>query len=219
MTIKKECLTIEKQKMENNFSAENSLRLIAETIDRSRRTIAKNSGKPLILWGVLVALTAIVIYVLWTLTASPAWNFLWFAMTAVGAVCMWAMMRKSEKIPDTEISRMLGHIWMWFGVFATGFFALVWAAWGLRQIVGIEGALQVDLTLIIVLLMGLCGTLSGAVLKSKPIMVSSVVATALSVLFLMVMPEDSPVRILAFVILGVFALIVPGVILHKQMKR
>ena len=140
-------------------------------------------------------------------------------MTAVGAVCMRTMMRKSEKVPDTEISRMLGHIWMWFGVFATGFFALVWAAWGLRQIAGIEGALQVDLTLIIVLLMGLCGTLSGAVLKSKPITVSSVVATALSVLFLMVMPEDSPVRILAFVILGVFALIVPGVILHKQMRR
>lgn len=219
MAIKKECFTIEKQKMENNFSAENSLRLIAETIDRSRRTIAKNSGKPLILWGVLVALTAIVIYLLWTLTSSPAWNFLWFAMTAVGAVCMRTMMRNSEKVPDTEISRMLGAIWMWFGVFATGFFALVWAAWGLRQIAGIEGALQVDLTLIIVLLMGLCGTLSGAVLKSKPIMVSSVVATALSVLFLMVMPEDSPVRILAFVILGVFALIVPGVILHKQMRR
>lgn len=209
----------EKQNMETNFSAESSLRLIAETIDRSRRTVTKKSGKPLILWGVLVVLTAFIIYLLWTLTSSPAWNFLWFAMTAVGAVCMRTMMRKSEKVPDTEISRMLGHIWMWFGVFATGFFALVWAAWGLRQIAGIEGALQVDLTLIIVLLMGLCGTLSGAVLKSKPITVSSVVATALSVLFLMVMPEDSPVRILAFVILGVFALIVPGVILHKQMRR
>ena len=204
--------------METNFSAESSLRLIAETIDRSRRTIAKNSGKPLILWGVLVALTATVIYLLWTLTGSPAWNFLWFAMTAVGAVCMRTMMRKSEKVPDTEISRMLGHIWMWFGVFATGFFALVWAAWGLRQIAGIEGALQVDLTLIIVLLMGLCGTLSGMVLKFKPITVSSAVATTLSALFLMVMPDASPVRILTFVILGVFALVIPGVILQKQMR-
>ena len=218
MAIKKECLTLEKQKMENNFSAENSLRLIAETIDRSRRTIAKNSGKPLILWGVLVALTAIVIYVLWTLTASPAWNFLWFAMTAVGAVCMRAMARNSEKVPDTEISRMLGAIWMWFGIFATGFFALVWAAWGIRQLVGIEGVLSVDLTLIILLLMGLCGTLSGTVLKLKPITVSSVAATALSVIFLMVMPEASPVRILTFVILGVFALIIPGMILQKQMR-
>lgn len=204
--------------MENNFSAENSLRLIAETIERSRRTIAKNSGKPLILWGSLVALTAVINYILWSLTGSPAWNFLWFAMSAIGAVCMRSMTRNSEKVPDSEISRTLGKIWMWFGIFSTGFFALVWAAWGVRCAVGIEGPLRVDLTLVILLMMGLCGTLSGAVLKFKPITVSSVVATALSALFLMVMPDGSPVRILTFAILGFFALIVPGVILQKQVK-
>ena len=204
--------------MENNLSAENSLRLIAETIERSRRTIAKNSGKPLILWGSLVALTAVIIYILWSLTGSPAWNFLWFAMSAIGAVCMRSLTRNREKVPDTEISRTLGKIWMWFGIFSTGFFALVWAAWGVRCAVGIEGPLRVDLTLVILLMMGLCGTLSGAVLKFKPITVSSVVATALSALFLMVMPDGSPVRILTFAILGAFALIVPGVILQKQVK-
>ena len=204
--------------MENNFSAENSLRLIAETIERSRRTIAKNSGKPLILWGSLVALTAVIIYVLWSLTGSAAWNFLWFAMTAIGAVCMRTVMRGSEKVPDSEISRTLGKIWSWFGIFSTGFFALVWAAWGIRCAIGIDGPLKVDMSLVILLMMGLCGTLSGAVLKFKPITVSSVVATALSALFLMVMPDGSPVRILTFAILGVFALIVPGVILQKQVK-
>ena len=205
--------------MENNLTAENSLRLIAETIDRSRRTIARNSGKPLILWGVLVAVTAAVIWALWSKTGSSAWNFLWFAMSAIGAVCMHFMMRSSEKVPETEVSRMLGKIWMWFGLFSTGFFALVWAAWGIRCAIGIEGPLNVDLTLIIVLLMGLCGTLSGAVLKFRPITVSSVVATILSALFLMVMPSGSPMRILSFVILGIFALVIPGVILQKQTKR
>ena len=137
-------------------------------------------------------------------------------MTAIGAICMRFMTRNNEKVPDTEVSRMLGKIWMWFGIFSTGFFALVWAAWGLRCAFGIEGPLRVDLTLIIVLMMGLCGTLSGAALRFKPISISSVVATALSVLFLMVMPEGSALRILAFVILGLFALIIPGVILQKQ---
>ena len=204
--------------MENNFSAENSLRLIAETIDRSRRTIARNSGKPLILWGALVALTSIIIWALWSKTGSAVWNFLWFAMTAIGFVCMRFLPRNSEKVPETEVSRMLGKIWMWFGIFATGFFALVWAAFGIRCAIGMEGPLNVDMTLIIVLLMGFCGTLSGTVLKFKPITISSVVATALSVVFLMVMSNDSAIRILTFVILGVFALIVPGVILQKQTK-
>ena len=51
--------------MENNFSVENSLRLITETIERSRSTIVKNAGKPLIVWGLLVSLTSVIIYFRW----------------------------------------------------------------------------------------------------------------------------------------------------------
>lgn len=202
--------------MENNLSAENSLRIIAETIERSRRTITKNSGKPLILWGVLVALFSLIIWGLWTKTGSPAWNFLWFAMSAIGFVCMKTLFRNREKVPETEVSRMLGKIWMWFGIFATGFFALVWVAWGIRSLTGVEGTLSVDLTLIILLMMGLGGTLSGAVLGNKVVTASSLIATTFAALFLMVMPTGSPLRILSFAILGVFALIVPGIILQKQ---
>ena len=202
--------------MENNLSAENSLRIIAETIERSRRTITKNSGKPLILWGVLVALFSLIIWGLWTKTGSPIWNFLWFAMSAIGFVCMKTLFRNREKVPETEVSRMLGKSWMWFGIVATGFFALVWVAWGIRSLTGVEGTLRVDLTLIILLMMGLGGTLSGAVLGNKVVTASSLIATTFAALFLMVMPTGSPLRILSFAILGVFALIVPGIILQKQ---
>ena len=41
---------------------------------------------------------------------------------------------------------------------------------------------------------------------------------ALLVLFLLVMPDASPARILTFAILGVFALIIPGVIMQKQVR-
>ena len=204
------------KKMENNFSAENSLRLISETIERSRRAIVKNSGKPLILWGVLVSLTAAIIWLLWTKTGSPVWNFLWFAMSIIGFICMRTMFKDREKAPDTEISRILGKIWMWFGIVSTSFFALVWIAFGIRQAVGIEGPLSVDLTMVILILMGLCGILSGAVLKNKAITTFAAIATALSALFLMIMPTASPLRILTFVILGVFALIVPGIILQNN---
>ena len=44
-----------------NLTTESSLKIIAETMERSRMTIAKNLGKPLILWGALVALTSVVV--------------------------------------------------------------------------------------------------------------------------------------------------------------
>lgn len=202
--------------MENNFSAESSLRLISETIERSRRTITKNAGKPLILWGVLVSLFSLVIWLLWSKTGSPAWNFLWFAMTAIGIVGDRVMERNKEKAAASEVSRTLGKIWMWFGIFATSFFALVWIAWGIRTAAGVEGPLTVDMSMIILMMMGLCGTISGAVLNNKTLVICALVATLLSAIFLMVMPGGSPLRILTFAILGVFALIIPGVILQKQ---
>ena len=152
-------------KMENNFSAENSLRLITETIERSRRTMAKNSGKPMILWGVLVAVTSVVIYFLWSKTGNPIWNLLWFAMSAIGGFGTYSIGRKREKTPATEISRILGKIWMWFGFFTTGFYLLLWVVALIRYSAHMEGIVSVDLTLLITMMMGLCGAISGAVLN------------------------------------------------------
>lgn len=202
--------------MENNFSAENSLRLITETIERSRRTMAKNSGKPMILWGSLVAVTSVVIWLLWTKTGSPMWNFLWFAMSVIGTICSRLISRNQEQVPASEISRILGKVWMWFGIFATGFFALVLLVALLRYALGMSGIIQIDMTMLILMMMGLCGAISGSVLKLKPITVSSVVATVLSVIFLLMIPDGSPLQILTFLIMGVFALIVPGVILQRK---
>ena len=202
--------------MENNFSAENSLRLITETIERSRRTMAKNSGKPMILWGSLVAVTSVVIWLLWTKTGSPMWNFLWFAMSVIGAVCSRLIGRNQEQVPVSEISRILGKIWMWFGIFATGLFALVLLVAAIRAAADMGGVIQLDMTMLILMMMGLCGAISGSVLKLKPITASSVVATVLSVVFLLMIPNGSPLQILTFLILGVFALIVPGVILQRK---
>lgn len=202
--------------MENNFSAESSLRLITETIERSRRTMAKNSGKPMILWGSLVAVTSVVIWALWTKTGTPAWNLLWFAMSALGGFFTYQMNRNREKVPATEISRILGKVWMWFGIFTTGFYVLLWAVALIRYSAHMEGIVSVDLTLLITMMMGLCGAISGAVMSCRPVTVCSVLATALSVVFVLLVPNGAPVQILTFLILGVFALIIPGVILQRK---
>ena len=204
--------------MENNFSAENSLRLITETIERSRRTMAKNSGKPMILWGVLVAVTSVIIYFLWSKTGNPIWNLLWFAMSAVGGVGTYIIGRNREKTPATEISRILGKIWMWFGFFVTGFYVILWIVAAIRYATGMDGILRVDMTMLILMMMGLCGAISGSVMNQKAVSISSVLATALSVIFLLLIPDGSPHQILTFLILGVFALIIPGLILQNKAK-
>ena len=202
-----------------NLSAENSLRLIAETIERSRNAIAKNSGKPLILWGALVTITSVIIWALWTKTGTPMWNLLWFAMTAVGAVGTWLIVRNQEKVPENEIKRIMGKIWQWFGIFATGFYVLLWVVALILHAKGTPTVVTINMSLIISLMMGLCGAISGTVMKMKPVTAAAVLGTIFSVLLILLVPDGSPVQILSFAILGILVLIIPGIIFQKKNSK
>ena len=199
-----------------NLTTENSLKIIAETMERSRMTIAKNTGKPLILWGCMVALTSVVVYFLWSKTGSPVWNLLWFAMTAISVVCNIVMDRNKEKAPSTEISRIIGKTWMWFGIFTTGLYLMIWIAYFILRAFNPEASIHVDLTLVISLMMGLCGVISGVVMKMKSVVACLVIATALSVVVALVV--NGPAQILVFAILGVIGLVIPGLILQNKAK-
>lgn len=204
--------------IKKNFSTEDSLKIIAQTMERTRTTIAKNAGKPLILWGGLVVVTSFIIYLLWSKTGSPAWNLLWFAMSAIGAIGMIFITKKNEKVPESETKRILGKIWMWFGIFATGFYLLLWVAAIILYSMdnGTGRIIHINFTLIVTLLMGLCGVLSGVVMKMKSIIACCALATILSVIMALLLPDGSPAQILVFVVLGVVALIIPGFILQQK---
>ncbi len=201
-----------------NLSAENSLRLIAETIERSRKSIAKNSGKPLILWGCLDTITAIIIWALWSCTGSPQWNLLWFAMTVIGGIGTYFMVRNNEKVPETEVSRILGRIWLWFGIFSIGMILLVLIVAVVCTAFDIPAHIHINSGPIIMVLLGLCGTISGVVMKMKAVIASSVISTAICLIYISVIPEDSPAQVLVFAILGIFILIIPGILLQKKSR-
>ena len=179
-----------------NLSTENSLKIIAETMERSRMTIAKNSGRPLILWGCLVAVTSVIIYFLWSKTGSPVWNLLWFAMSIIGFICTILMSKNSEKAP---------------------FYLMIWVAYFIMRTCNPDAAIRVDLTLIITLMMGLCGVISGVVMKMKSVVACLVFATAVSVLVALLV--NGPAQILVFAVLGVLGLVVPGFILQGKVRN
>lgn len=206
--------TIEKKE---NLSTENSLRIITETMERSRMAIAKNSGKTILMWGVLVAVTSIVVYFLWSKTGNPSWNLLWFAMGAIGGIGTALSVRNKEKVPVNEISRVVGKTWMWYGLLTTAFFALIWVAALIRSKWEQPGVINVNLTMIIVMMMGLASVVSGVVMKMKSIVACSVIATLLSVMFAFLV--NGPEQILVFVILGIVGLVIPGLILQNKGKR
>ena len=160
--------------MEQNkeMTAEESLSLISETLNSSRKEITHRSGKYYILWGALLTVFSLIIYLLWKLTDKPAWNCLWFAMPVIGFLLARLMSRKdSETHVQNDVSRITQGIWSAFGIFASvvAVFTIAYSYVGdgadlgrsIRAIVSLA-----SLTAEIVLLFGLAESICGVALKN-----------------------------------------------------
>ena len=149
------------EKIERNeeMTAAKSLSLITETLNNSRRDILRNNSKYFVLWGCLLTVMSLAIYLLWHFTGSPKWNFLWFAMP-LGYFIAAVMGRRDKGRPQNEIGRILGNIWAVFGVFSVCI-SVIAVSW-----------VPLHVTLLIVVMLGIAESISGAVLKNWPVIIA-----------------------------------------------
>lgn len=102
----------------NNLSAEQSLKIISETMARNCRAIEKNQGTYYILWGVILAVVSALIYLLWNGTGNPVWNYLWFLIPVIGVPAAIFISKKGSDAPKTYLHKTVGWIWCAFGITA-----------------------------------------------------------------------------------------------------
>ena len=76
----------------NNLSAEQSLKIISETMARNCRAIEKNQG--------------------------TYWNYLWFLIPVIGVPAAIFISKKGSDAPKTYLHRTVGWIWCAFGITA-----------------------------------------------------------------------------------------------------
>lgn len=159
--------------LNKELSAGESLAIITETMNNSRKEIVRNSGKYFVLWGVLLSVFSLVVYFLWNSTGKAEWNNLWFALPLIGFPVS-RLMRNKEKPARAEnfISRINGGIWSTFGLFAcsVALFTVLYAQFGSSTLTAI--VLGATLTAQIVLLFGMAETICGIALKNWTIKVA-----------------------------------------------
>ena len=155
--------------MEQNkeMTAQESLSLITETLNSSRREITRRSSKYYILWGALLTLFSLIVYALWKLTDQEAWVCLWFAMPVVGFLLARLIGRRDTAVHvQNEVSRITQGIWTAFGIFATvvAAFTLFFSklgtniVWAVVSVAGLSAEL--------VLIFGLAECACGVALKN-----------------------------------------------------
>ena len=161
--------------MEQNkeMTAQESLKLITETMNNNRREIVRSSGNYFLLWGILLTLFSLLVYAFWKTTGNAAWNNLWFAMPLIGyPLSIWLKNRENSVRAENFISRTSGAIWTSFGIFAcsVALFTVLLGVFGKNALANI--VVLASLTAQIVLLFGLAETISGCVLKNRVIQIA-----------------------------------------------
>ena len=187
----------------NNLTAQQSLQIISETFNNSRKGILRNSAKYFMLWGALLTVTSLVIYLLWHLTGKPQWNFLWFAMPAIGYPAAALLGRSDVAVPQSEVSKMLSSVWGVFGAFAVTLSSIAIAL------------VPMNVSLIIVILFGLAECLSGAILKNWPVTICGFLLGVGGAVVAMLVKSEA--QLLIFTLAGIL-LLVTGFIMKLQYK-
>ena len=180
-----------------------SLQLISESFNKSRKQILRNSAKYFMLWGALLTITSLVIYLLWHYTGKPQWNFLWFALPVIGYPLAALMEKNDAAVPQNEVSKMLASVWRVFGVFAITLSAIA------------VFLVPMHVTLIIVIILGLAECMSGVLLKNWTIIIGGFLLGVGGAVFAMLVTNEA--QLLIFTLGGVL-LLVSGLIMKLQYK-
>lgn len=210
--------------MEQNkeMTAQESLAIIAETVNNSRKDIVQRSGKYMLVWGIALTIVSLLVFILWKTTGKEAWNYLWFAMPVIGLVPSILMKKKeATRLPDNTVSRMLGGIWRAFGVFSVSIavFAILYAHFGTSLFASL--AVGISLSPMILLLFGMAETVSGIAVKNRAIQVAGYVTGVGGIILYYIlgnMSEDGMETTLLFTLAGI-VLALTGVILQIQNKE
>lgn len=206
-----------------NLTAERSLEIIRESIERSQRTIAKNCGLPLMWWGACVVVFALLIEYLWKCHGGPVWNFLWLVMWIVGYIGNRLIDKKKETVPTSFIGKTIGHVWATFGIFCGGLGLILGLIGGgvipVKYVVpdAYVGSLMfMNVTSIISLCFGIASTIMGSVLQNRPIQICGLIAGFGGFFAALHCPMHQMYVMAAVALIG---LVIPGVIIHFQSKN
>lgn len=203
-----------------NLTAERSLEIIRESIERSQRTIARNSALPMIWWGVCVVIFSFIIAFLWKNHGGPVWNALWAVMWLVGYVGNWMIDKKNETVPTTFVGKSISYVWTTFGIFCGGIgFMFCFIGNGILPLELIMPKVYAFgcITSVISLCFGMGTTITGLIIRNRIIQVCGLIAGLGGFFCALHFPGHEQLYVMAAV--AVIGLVVPGVLIQLQNQK
>ena len=102
---------------ERKLTEKESLEVITSMIARTKQRYI-GDGNIMLMWGYLVVLTAIAVWVLLAVTQNAVWNWLWFIIPLTGGIVTPIMTRKQQNRSGvkTFYDKVTSKLWMLAGL-------------------------------------------------------------------------------------------------------
>lgn len=196
---------------DKKLNEKESLELITQMIQNTRRNLDAGSGNMFLLWGYVGALVTIVILagVYWT--KNPAWMQGFWAIPVLGYPVSMFLERKSQKRAKAYSDTVLVEIWSMLGCLCMG---LVIATTFMKQY---EFILP-----LCALIISLGSIITGIIVRYKTFCLFSVVGLTIGlymVIAAMVNDASTYLSLVCFAVVLVFAMIIPGYMLNSEAKK
>lgn len=204
---------------ERKLNERESLEIITSMIARTKVRYL-GSGNILLVWGYLVAVVAICVWILITATHKSAWNWLWFAIPAIGFPVTFLMARKEnlENGVTTYSDKITSNLWTIFGISEI---VLAFICLGF-ELIGDINCWRAMLVYSLLLAPG-AEIAQGLILKEKSLVGGGMVGLAAGIVTVCCVAGGIPLLanwyMPLFIIAFVAMMIVPGHILNDKAKR
>ena len=206
--------------VDNNLTAERSLEIIRESIERSQRTINKNSALPLIWWGLCMIIFSLLIAYLWKNHGGPVWNMLWAVIWLIGSAGNWMIDKRRESVPTTFVGKIVSYVWSTFGIFCCGIgmtFGFIGCGVLPMELILPKVYAFGCITSVISLCFGMGTTIMGLVIRNRIIQVCGLIAGIGG--FFGALHFSGHTQLYVMAIVALIGLIVPGITIFLQNQK
>ena len=211
------------EKMEDKrLNNQESLELITNMINKTKRKLHIGEGNLLLWWGYTSAIVGLLVGVSLILTGgNPACNWLWFLIWIVGGIGMMVIKRKNknriEKEPKTYVDRLTSNLWFTNGcAFAFGtLLSIVFNFYGIST--------WIVMLILAFILSGFSANMQGCIIQEKSMIIGGGFTLFAGIFVLCCVIADVPLTvewvIPLFVLCFVVTMIIPGHILNAKAKK
>ena len=100
---------------DKRLSEKESLELITQMIQNTRRNLDTGSGNMFLSWGYVCALLTLVVWVGVSLTQNPAWMWGFWGIPVIGYLLSYILMRRKGKPVKLYLDKVLNEVWQVLG--------------------------------------------------------------------------------------------------------